>query len=185
MGKIEELATAYERHVSAPWQRTIAGAQRVMVIVYEKELERTLRARIGEFEQATQKSGHGWKLIDCTCWFSEWMAGEDYRDAYFKDPKLLGMKLAGEFRDAMAQRLSSQLESADEETVVALLGVASLYGFMRVSELIRGVEQAIRGRLLVLFPGTKNDNNYRLLDARDGWNYLASGITLHGGGGFP
>jgi len=33
--------------------------------------------------------------------------------------------------------------------------------------------------LLVFFPGTKNDNNYRLLDARDGWNYLAQGITLH------
>ena len=62
------------------------------------------------------------------------------------------------------------------------LGVASLYGFMRVSELIRSVEPSIHGRLLiVLFPGTKNENNYRLLDARDGWNYLANSITLHGG----
>ena len=182
MGKIEELAAAYERHVSAPWQRTVAGAQRVMMVVYEKELERTLRARMGEFEQATRRSGHGWELIDCTCWFSEWMAGEDYRDDYFEDPTLLGMKLEGELRDAMAQRLVSQLETADEETVIALLGVASLYGCMRVSDLIRGVEHSIRGRLLVLFLGTKNDNNYRLLDARDGWNYLANGITLHGGG---
>jgi histidinol-phosphate phosphatase family protein len=45
--------------------------------------------------------------------------------------------------------------------------------------------QSIHGRLLVLFPGTKNENNYRLLDARDGWNYLANGITLHGGGAAP
>ncbi|MBT5711673.1 DUF1788 domain-containing protein, partial [Candidatus Poribacteria bacterium] len=65
--------------------------------------------------------------------------------------------------------------------VVALLGVASLYGFTRVSELVRDVEQVIHGRLLVLFPGTKSENNYRLLDARDGWNYLAHGITAHGG----
>ena len=63
--------------------------------------------------------------------------------------------------------------------VVALLGIASLYGFLSVSELIRAVESSIRGRLLVFFPGTKNDNNYRLLDARDGWNYLAQPITLH------
>jgi hypothetical protein len=60
--------------------------------------------------------------------------------------------------------------------------VASLYGFVRVSELIHDVERSIRGRLVVFFPGTKNENNYRLLDARDGWNYLANGITLHSEG---
>ena len=69
MGKIEDLAAVYERHVGVPWQRSVAGAQRVMLVVYEKELERTLRARIGEFEQATQRSGHDWKRVDCTRWF--------------------------------------------------------------------------------------------------------------------
>ena len=181
MGRIEELATAYERHVGAPWQRTVAGAQRVMMVVYEKEQERTLRARLGEFEQATRRSHHGWTLVDCTTWFAEWMAKQEYRDAYFEDPPLLAMMLEGEFQNFVTRRLSNELEASDENTVVTLMGVASLYGFMRVSELIRSVEQSIRGRLLVLFPGTKNENNYRLLDARDGWNYLANSITLHGG----
>ena len=185
MGRIEELAAVYERHVSAPWQRTLAGAQRVMLVVYEKELERTLRARVGEFEQATRRSGHDWKSVDCTRWFAEWMASDDYRDAYFEDPSLLGMKLEGEFKRQIAQRLVDELEAAGDNTVVAVRGVASLYGFLRISELVREVEQSIRGRLLVLFPGTKDENNYRLLDARDGWNYLANGITLHGGGTFP
>lgn len=185
MGKIEELAGVYERHISAPWQRTLAGAQRVMLVVYEKELERTLRARIGEFEQATRRADHDWKRVDCTCWFAEWMAADEYRDAYFEDPSLLGMKLQGEFRPEAERKLAAELEAADENTVLALTGVASLYGFLRVSELIRAVEQAIRGRLVVFFPGTRNENNYRLLDARDGWNYLAQGITLHGGGWVP
>ena len=181
MGRIEELTTAYERHVGAPWQRTVAGAQRVMMVVYEKEQERTLRAHLGVFEQATRRSHHGWKLVDCTTWFAEWMAKQEYRDAYFEDPPLLAMMLEGEFQNFVTRRLSNELEASDENTVVTLMGVASLYGFMRVSELIRSVEQSIRGRLLVLFPGTKNENNYRLLDARDGWNYLANSITLHGG----
>ena len=107
------------------------------------------------------------------------------RDAYFEDPSLLGMKLEGEFKRFAADRLTERLEDADENTVVTLLGAASLYGFVRISELVREVELVIRGRLLVLFPGTKNENNYRLLDARDGWNYLANGITLHGGGYAP
>ena len=61
--------------------------------------------------------------------------------------------------------------------------MVSLYGFVRVSELIHDVERSIKGRLVVFFPGTKNENNYRLLDARDGWNYLAVPVTLHGEGG--
>jgi len=183
VSQIEDLASLYERHICAPWQKTVSGAQRVVLVVYEKELERTFRARTGEFEQATRRSGHEWKELDCTRWFAEWMAGDEYRDEYFGDPSLLGMKLEGEFKQVVAQRLADELETVDDGTVVALLGVASLYGFLRVSELIRGVEQSIHGRLVVFFPGTKDDSNYRLLDARDGWNYLANGITLHGAGG--
>jgi len=182
MGKIEDLAKKYERHIGAPWQRTVAGAQRVMLVVYEKEDECKLRARIDEFAQATQRAGHDWKLVDCTKWFSEWMSTNEYRDAYFEDPSLLEMNLEGDFKPQVEKRLSEELEDADEDTVVALIGLASLYGFMRVSELIRAVETFIHGRFIVFFPGTKDGNNYRLLDARDGWNYLANSITLHGTG---
>ena len=182
MGKIEDLAKKYERHISAPWQRTVAGAQRMVLIVYEKEDERKLRTRIEEFEQATTRSKHDWKLVDCTNWFSEWMVSDEYRDAYFDNPTLLEMNLEGDFKPHIVKRLSVELETADENTVVALMGVASLYGFMRVSELIRAVEPSVKGRFIIFFPGTKDENNYRLLDARDGWNYLASSITLHGVG---
>lgn len=182
MSRVEDLAAAYEHHVSVPWQRTLAGAQRVMMVVYEKELERMLRARIAEFEQATRRSGHGWISVDATRWFAEWMAAEDYREEFFEDPSLLSMKLDSEFRPHVARLLIVALESAGENDVVAFTGVASLYGFVRVSEVIREVEHAIKGRLVVFFPGTKTDDSYRLLDARDGWNYLANGITLHGGG---
>ena len=40
----------------------------------------------------------------------------------------------------------------------------------------------IRGRLVVFFPGHLERSNYRLLDARDGWNYMAVPITLHSEG---
>lgn len=35
----------------------------------------------------------------------------------------------------------------------------------------------VEGRLLVFFPGSYENNNYRLLDGYDGWNYLAVPIT--------
>jgi hypothetical protein len=46
---------------------------------------------------------------------------------------------------------------------------------------LKKVVNDIRGRLLVFFPGEYEDNIYRLLDARDGWSYLAVPITLHNG----
>ena len=183
MGRIEDLAARYERHIGVPWQRTVAGAQRVVLVVYDKELERTFRARKSEFEQRTVARGYRWVEFDCTRCFAEWLVADEYRDAYFEFPDDLGMKLNAEFLGHVSTALRELLRSSDENTVVALTGVASLYGFVHVSDVIRAVEPDIRGRLVVFFPGSKDGNNYRLLDARDGWNYLANSVTLHGDGG--
>ena len=62
-------------------------------------------------------------------------------------------------------------------SVVAIIGLATLFDFMRVSSLIERVEDSVRGRLLVLFPGEYAGNVYRFMDARDGFNYMAVPIT--------
>ncbi len=60
------------------------------------------------------------------------------------------------------------------------LGLAVIFGLTRASKLLKDVETSIHGRLLVFFPGHHDGSNYRLLDARDGWNYLAIAITAAG-----
>jgi len=127
-----------------------------------------------------QEAGHGWRLCDVTNAFARWMAEQDYREAYFESPEDLPNPHPG-FEDFVADHVRRGLEAADEDDVVAVSGVASLYGFMKVSRLMEMVERTIRGRLLVFFPGEYEDNNYRLLDARDGWNYHAVPITAAGG----
>ena len=179
--RLEELVQRYQRHVLAPWSNSLAGAQRVVFVVYPEDMERTLRARIGEFRQATEAAKRGWRQADATRWFAEWLAEDEYREEWFGDPDLLAPKLEAEFPRFAADRLAAALADSDEAGVVALTGVASLYGFLRVSNLIRKVEPEIRGRLVVFFPGAKDGTNYRLLNARDGWNYLAQAITLHDG----
>jgi hypothetical protein len=183
MGKIEDLAANYERHLSVPWQRSVSGAQRVMLLIYDKELERTLRARLGEFEIKTKGAGYDWLQHDCTATFSKWLSNDEYREAFFESPESLAMKIEGEFKDHIVDGLREDLRSANDKTVVALTGVASLYPFAHISEIISAVEPDIKGRLILFFPGAKDGNNYRLLDARDGWNYLAIGITAQNIGG--
>ncbi len=185
MGRIEELAEQFSRHIATPWPRNLAGAQRVIMITYDKELERVLRARKPLFEMATRAAGHDWHEIDLTDAFAAWMAKDEYRDEYFNAPEALQIKLQAEFANEVAVTIRQALCDQDvtENSVVAIFGVGSLFGFTRLSAVLRLVENHIRGRLAVFFPGQFENNNYRLLDARDGWNYLAVPITAHGAGG--
>jgi hypothetical protein len=185
MGRIEELADTYGRHIAMPWQQTVSGAQRVIMVVYDKELERTLAARRNEFRIATEKAGHRWLEVDISGCFAEWMAAEEYRDAYFESPDDLQLKLEVEFAKFVAEKIREQLEKpeAGKDSVVAVFGVGSLFGFARVSRILQILEPAIKGRLAVFFPGGYRDNIYSLLDARESWNYLAIPITQHAAGG--
>lgn len=186
MGRIEQLAEKYRQHISLPWQQTVAGAQRVIMVVYDKELERSLLARKELFALATRETRHEWFELSVADSFADWMASEEYRDAYFESPDDLQLKLESEFAEVVARRIRAVLEKpeATKTSVVAVFGVGALFGFTRVSCVLKMVEPSIRGRLVVFFPGTYDQNNYRLLDARDGWNYLAVPITLHSSGGY-
>jgi hypothetical protein len=184
MSRIEELAERYVKHIATPWQRTVAGAQRVIMVVYDKELERTLRARKLAFENATRQAGHDWLEVDVSDAFSKWMAQDEYREAYFESPEDLQLKLDAEFSEFLASMLREALTKLEvnEETVVAVFGLGALFGFTRVSEVLKLIEGDIRGRLVLFFPGQLDGNNYRLLGARDGWTYLAVPISQHGEG---
>lgn len=184
MGRIEDLAAQYLRHITTPTSETIAGAERVIMLVYDKDQERMLRARIEAFENATIQAGRTWFRVDITTAFADWLAASEYREAYFESPDDLKLKLAGELVAYVADRIATTLSrpEADERSVIGVTGVGSLFGLARVSEVLKRLEPSIRGRLLVFFPGTYERGNYRLLDARDGWNYMAVPIAANASG---
>ena len=177
--KVAKLHSAYRQHLSVPWQAGLAAIQRVIFAVYDKADELRLRANVEEFALTTQQSGKHWLLLDITNEFPEWMAAQEYREAYFESPEDLAGYQTGEltgFVEDLNAKLKSRIEAeAGPDTVVALLGVGTLFGLARVSSVVEGIKEAVQGRLLVFFPGEYHPENhtYRLLDARDGWNYLA------------
>jgi hypothetical protein len=182
MTRIDLLKKNYQRLCEYSWDRNVSGAQRVWVAVYDKEDERKLRLRLGLFEEATVQAGRKWAAIDLTDAFAAWMCGPegaDYAESYFESPELLDEAVLADFKRSVVSSIRSSLAGLPDpgDTVLALHGVASLFGFLKVSEFIPMVEGDVRGRLLVFFPGTYEQNNYRLLDARDGWNYHAVPIT--------
>ena len=179
MSRIDDLAEQYERHIAAPWQRNLAGAQRIVFVVYPKEDERRLLVKMKEFEHRTKAAGHGWREVDLTNVFAVWMAAEEYREEYFRHPEDLIPKYDREFKAACVARLQQALtdDALNDDSVLAVHGVAGLYGFTFLHEVLKAVEPLICGRVVVFFPGSYDQNTYRLLDARDGWNYMATPIT--------
>ena len=183
MSRIDQIADQYERHISAPWQRNLPGAQRIVFVVYHKEDERKLAAKLKDFENRTLAAGHPWLEVDFTNAFPNWMKDEAYPEEYFESPELLEDKLRADsiygFTAFCVARLRAVLtsESTTDQTVVAVHGVGALFGFTTLHAILEKVQADVRGRVVVFFPGSYEQNIYRLLDARDGWNYLATPIA--------
>jgi hypothetical protein len=179
VSEIDLLLQQYDRLVRMPWTDRMSGAEKVWFVVYGPAQERRLRLRLQEFQIVTEKSGHAWVHVDLTDTFAVWMAGHRYRESYFKRPELLNEAAVAGFVDAAAMQVKAALAATDgdERAVVAVSGLGSLFGIVRASDVLGRVTQEIAGRLLVFFPGRYENKVYRLLDARDGWNYLAVPIT--------
>lgn len=170
--RIDRLVDRYATHCAIQWERNLAGPQKVWFAIYDKTDELKLRYRLPAFDLATREAGHGFHLVDLTDTFGEWMASLEYRNDYFRRPDHLRSAYT-QYRAFVVERIRQVIERSTENDIVALLGVGSLFPFLKVSDLVNAVAPMTRGRLLVFFPGEHQDNNYRLLDARDGWNYLA------------
>ena len=177
MSTIDTLLRKYSELVALPWAPRAAGPEKVFMLVYPPRDERRLRARMVDFEIATKKAGRGWALVDLTNAFAFWMAGLDYRENYFEHPEEMAMVL-DTFGDELETKIVTELDTAGESAVVALMGLGSLFGLYSVSALLDRINDRVSGRLLAFFPGIREGNNYRLLDAKDGWSYLAIPIDL-------
>jgi Domain of unknown function (DUF1788) len=177
MSAIDRLLSNYARQVRLPWSANISGKQRVWFAIYPPAEERRVRARLPQFEATTLEAKHGWMTVDLTRLLPEWLSAHEYREGIFREPEQFSTNDELEIQATKVVRIACSQEEADADSVVALVGLPSLFDFMRVSSLIDRVEDSIRGRLLVLFPGEYAGNIYRFMDARDGFNYMAVPIT--------
>lgn len=178
MNRVKRLLASYASFISVPWRDDAAAAQRVIFCVYNENDELRLHAKIDEFEIATRNAGHEWFIFDLTDTFAAWLSNQRYAESYFQRPSLLAALLP-QYLTYIADRFSDFLKdtAAGNNSVVALKGVGSLFGLVKVKAVVDKLAPTVEGRLVVFFPGTFESNNYRLLDGYDGWNYLAVAIT--------
>jgi len=174
--RIASLLKNYTSHISLPWSTMASSEERSIFAIYKPEDELKLRARVSEFELATTENDHPWLLLDITDSFATWLTEQKYAEAYFEDPKYLTAKYE-RYAKKLVKKLAAQIESEqNSNTAVALLGCGTLFGITSVSDLVKSLAAKVEGRLVVFFPGEQEGNEYRLLDAKNGWGYLATSI---------
>lgn len=180
MNRIDQLLDSYRSHIQIPLRLGLPASQRVWFAVYPASEERRLVNRIDEFEMVTKDAGHPWIRIDLKDSLARWLSSidEEERALWFKNPGDVDLYAKTEWKELLTEFFQKEAARATipEQTVFALTGLMELYDFLHVSELIEALESTFTGYLLVFFPGEKEGNTYRFLDARTGWNYLAAPI---------
>lgn len=176
--RIDSLLYNYDKIVNEPWSFTLSGQEKVWFLVYDPAEQRKMDLRTGDFERYTKKAGKNWVEINIKPCFPQWMASHDYKEEYFAQPGDIADQIESDFRGYVVGFLNEKLSNAgaDENTVVAITQVSSLFGFLMLSDILKQITSSIKGRLLIFFPGEYENNHYRLMDARDGWSYLARPI---------
>jgi hypothetical protein len=172
LSTVEELLAAFRMRLDVPWRPDEAAAGRVWMLWYDKSHERRVRGRLPEFRLAAEQTGKGWREFDLAPRFGEWIAQQKWFERASKRPGTLSTVMP-QFEQHLVALIRAELAACGPKDLLALTGIASLFGLMRASTLIAQVTDAVPGRLVVAFPGTHQGGIYRLLDARDGWNYLA------------
>ncbi len=179
ISKTDALINKYESVVSEPWNQKLSGQEKVWFLVYDPSEQRKILFRLGDFERITRKYEKGWAEVDLADCFPNWMAQHEYREEYFQQPDGIQDPVETEFKTYVVEKIARVInEMKDvENSVLAITNVNALFGFIKLSDVLQELYPLNKGRLLVFFPGEYQNNQYRLMDARDGWSYLARPIT--------
>ena len=178
MSKIDQLINKFKSIIKEPWPTGLSGQEKVWFLIFDPVDLRKVHFKLSEFEMATKNTNREWLLISLKDHFSDWLSKHDYKESFFEEPEYISDALQGEFRDYVMEEIDNQLKNTNEKTLVVLKDASSIFGFIKLSDIREDISKKIKGRLMVLFPGEFTNNQYRLMDARDGWDYLARPIMI-------
>lgn len=183
MARLDNLLGNYKRHLTVPLRSGLPLSQRVWFCVYPPEEERRLVTFVENFQMATTEADLGWKRIDLTGSFANWLDSfdEEEREEIKNDQELIEDYAKKGFCQFLAREVSWQAAEVSPDqaprTVFALTGLMELYDFIDVSSVIDALSKDFQGLLAVFFPGEREGTTYRFLNARTAWDYLAVPIT--------
>ena len=178
MSKVNQLLSKFENIIKEPWPTGLSGQEKVWFLIFDPADLKKVHFKLGEFEIATKNANREWLLISLNEYFTNWLANHDYKEEFFNEPEYISDALQEDFRHYIILEINKKLEQHSDNTLIVLKDASAIFGFIKLSEIVQDTANKIKGRLMVLFPGEFTNNQYRLMDARDGWDYLARPIMI-------
>lgn len=176
MSSITNLIDAYRRELSLTWHDDISGAEKIWMLLYSPNLERQVRSATPRFAAATKEAGRSWGEIDISDEFGKWVASHKHSKKFLSGKIPFSSAIVGEFERVLTELISAQVNGYPEGSVVAIVGIGSLFPYVRAHNIIGKIESGIGNRrILIFFPGSHDSAHhvFRLLNARDGFDYRA------------
>ncbi len=154
-----------------------------IILVYDPPKERACRAR--QLELAEKLQARNIRVIPCELnnFIFDYYAGKGQLERIFdldRDPKQrdeLRQMIAGIYEKELVGRIQDDTETADpDNSVIFLSGVASMYPFARVSNLLTALENQVKVPLVVFYPGSEQDGKLSFLNQEPHIGYRARRI---------
>lgn len=185
MNRVDSLIESYKRHISMPYRKEKSLTQRTWIAVYPPEEELRLRIKLGEFEILTKDNGYEWSGIDLSDAIADWLDSLDERKkqeclANDKDTEDTAESLFKRHLVKVIENAIGKQKAVDcDKTVFAITGSMGIYDLTFISDVFEDLHKDTPGNLLLFFPGEKEGNIYKFLNARKGWNYMAVPILAN------
>ena len=165
MASLEELLGELRRQLALTWQPDVPPESGVWILWYDKALDRKVRGRFQEVRQTVIEADHGWHHLDLETLFPAWIAQHELLTVLLENPLELSTQLP-DFEAVVAVQVGAAIEKCGENDLLAISGCGAVSGLLRLSDLIASCASHIRGRVMLLYPGTHRANVYRLRRAR-------------------
>jgi hypothetical protein len=154
-----------------------------IILVYDPHDERFCQAR--QFELREKLEVRGVQVVACELsnFIFDYYAGKGQLERIFdldRDPKYrqdLQQMIAGIYEKELVERIQTGIKNSDpDNSVIFLTGVASMYPFARVSNLLTALENLIKVPLVVFYPGREQDGKLSFLNQEPHIGYRARRI---------
>lgn len=178
MTNAQSIINSFTTVLKEPWGTPRSGPEKVWFLVFPPSLILQMESRIQEIQNRVLETKMEWAEISVEYIFAEWITNHKYAKSYFEKPEYVNDQIRQDFIPHLHSVLISKLtEVSTTNSIFCLHSVHSLFGWVKLSDVLsNSVTNAVKGRLLVLFPGEFSNNNYRMMGSRDGWSYLARPI---------
>jgi len=154
-----------------------------IILVYDPHEERRCRARQIELREKLEARGVHVIEHELNNFIFDYYADKGQLERIFdldRDParrEELGQMIAGVYEKELIDRILEGVKDADSNrNVIFLTGVASMYPFARVSNLLTALENRVQVPLVVFYPGSERDGRLSFLDQEPHVGYRARRI---------